>query len=293
MTPSRPEGPPTLRPAEVMAEPWAAPSMPERKLTRRDIFKVFMYSWLNQAAWNYERMQGQGYCISMLPGLKKLHWAGEDLARWLRAHMDFFNTETHVFNIVLGVDLALEEEGADEETIRQVKTSLMGPLSGIGDVIFGLILMPAFFALGASLAVQGDWLGPAIALLLWVPVTWIAKYSFTAISYHYGPRIGKLIEESGRIRDSLAVFALAILGGLTAMYVKATTPFQLTLPTESNGAAVFSLQNLLDAVMPKLLALAVTGLVFYALHRRGWSLGRTVFVLFVIGIVLAYLGVLA
>jgi len=267
--------------------------MPQRKLTGRDIFKVFMYSWLNQAAWNYERMQGQGYCISMLPGLKKLHWAGEDLARWLKVHMDFFNTETHVSNIVLGVDLALEEEGADEETIRRVKTSLMGPLSGIGDTIFGLVLMPAFFAIGASLAIHGDWLGPAIALVLWVPVTWVAKYSFTVISYHYGRRIGRLIEESGRIRDSLAVFALAILGGLTAMYVKARTPLQVILPAQSAGAVVFSLQNALDAVAPKLLPLLVTALVFYALRRKGWSLGRTVFVLFVIGIVLAYLGVLA
>ena len=77
------------------------------------------------------------------------------------------------------------------------------------------------------------------------------------------------------------------------MYVKARTPLQVILPAQSEGAVVFSLQNALDAVAPKLLPLLVTALVFYALRRKGWSLGRTVFVLFVIGIVLAYLGVLA
>src|SRR5512136_672294 len=30
--------------------PYITPSMTQRKLTGRDIFKVFMYSWLNQAA---------------------------------------------------------------------------------------------------------------------------------------------------------------------------------------------------------------------------------------------------
>ena len=266
--------------------------MAQRKLTGRDIFKVFMYSWLNQAAWNYERMQGQGYCISMLPGLKKLYRTRQDLAKWLRVHMDFFSTETRTFNIVLGLDLALEEEGADEEEIRRVKTSLMGPLSGIGDAIFGLILLPAFFALGASLAIQGDWFGPIIALLLWVPVSWFAKYSFTLISYRYGTRIGRLVEESEHIRESLAVFALAILGGLTALYVKAKTPIQFTVPAMLKTTTVFSLQNSLDAVVPKLLPLLVTALVFYALRNRGWPLGRTVLALFVVGIVFAYLGIL-
>ena len=55
---------------------------------------------------------------------------------------------------------------------------------------------------------------------------------------------------------------------------------------------IFSLQNSLDAVVPRLLPLLVTALVFYALRNRGWLLGRTVLARLVVDIVLAYLGIL-
>ena len=44
----------------------------EKKLTPGDIRGVFIRSNLFQGSWNFERMQALGFCISMVPAIKRL-----------------------------------------------------------------------------------------------------------------------------------------------------------------------------------------------------------------------------
>ena len=58
-------------------------------ITKKDISKV-RYRWLllGEAAWNYEKMQGLGYCFSMLPILRKESSAASDVyKRQLLVHI--------------------------------------------------------------------------------------------------------------------------------------------------------------------------------------------------------------
>ena len=52
------------------------------------------------------------------------------------------------------------EENFNPETISALKTSLMGPLSGIGDSFFQGTIRVLAFGFGINLAQQGSILGP-------------------------------------------------------------------------------------------------------------------------------------
>ena len=97
-------------------------------ITKKDISKV-RYRWLllGEAAWNYEKMQGLGYCFSMLPILRKLYPDPDDLKKALNTHMQFFNTHQEFAEIILGIDIAMEEkEGINSlEAVSAIKTGLM------------------------------------------------------------------------------------------------------------------------------------------------------------------------
>ena len=79
---------------------------------------------------------------------------------------------------------AADRENFNPETINAVKTSLMGPLSGVGDSFFQGTVRLIAFGLGISLAQQGSVLGPILAMIISIVpsvlVTWFAgKLGYT------------------------------------------------------------------------------------------------------------------
>ena len=59
--------------------------MTNNTLTKNDLQKVrWRWYFLGEAAWNYEIMQGLGYCYSMMPVLKKLYPEKEDMKKALQ-----------------------------------------------------------------------------------------------------------------------------------------------------------------------------------------------------------------
>ncbi len=125
-----------------------------------------------QGSWNYERMQNGGYAYLMIPAIKKLYPNKDDQIAALKRHMEFFNTHPYVAAPVVGVTLALEEERAngapvDDQTIQGVKIGMMGPLAGVGDPVFWFTVRPLLAAMGASLAMDGNILGPILFLVIW------------------------------------------------------------------------------------------------------------------------------
>ncbi len=70
---------------------------------------------------------------------------------------------------MLGVTAAMEEARAngaaiDDGAINGIKVGLMGPLAGVGDPLVWGTLRPITAALGASLALSGNLLGPLLFL---------------------------------------------------------------------------------------------------------------------------------
>lgn len=64
------------------------------KIDKKTLNKVY---WRNifglQLGWNYEKMQGLGYCYILIPVLKILYGHDQEkLIRALKRHLGFFNT---------------------------------------------------------------------------------------------------------------------------------------------------------------------------------------------------------
>ena len=197
--------------------------MAERKieLTKRDRMSVAWRSQFLQGSWNYERMQNVGWAYSMIPAIKKLYKSKEDRALALQRHLEFFNTHPYVASPILGVTLALEEERAngapiDDTAIQGVKIGMMGPLAGIGDPVFWFTIRPILGALGASLAISGNILGPILFFVLWNSIRMAFLWYTQEFGYKAGSAItqdlsGGLLKDITKGASILGMFILAVL----------------------------------------------------------------------------------
>ena len=177
-------------------------------ITKKDISKV-RYRWLllGEAAWNYEKMQGLGYCFSMLPILRKLYPDPDDLKKALNTHMQFFNTHQEFAEIILGIDIAMEEkEGINSlEAVSAIKTGLMGPLAGIGDTLFGVIANTILFSIGSYMALEGNPAG-IIMYLIWGCIRVAMRGAFIHIGYREGTKIiSNLGDKMNRITEAASI----------------------------------------------------------------------------------------
>ncbi len=190
-------------------------------LTKKDRLAVAWRSTFIQGSWNYERMQNGGWAFSMIPAIKKLYSTKEDRAAALKRHLEFFNTHPYIASPILGVTLALEEERAngapvDDVAIQGVKVGMMGPLAGVGDPVFWFTVRPMLGALGASLAMGGNILGPIIFFVAWNLIRWGFMWYTQEFGYKAGSKItddlsGGLLQDITKGASILGMFVLAAL----------------------------------------------------------------------------------
>lgn len=143
----------------------------KKKLTKSDLLNMFIRSNFQQASFNFERIHALGFCFDMIPAIKRLYTNKEDQVAALKRHLLFFNVTPACAGPVLGVTTAIEETKAnganiEDGTINSIKIGLMGPLCGVGDPVMWGTLRPITAALGASLALTGNILGPVIFFLV-------------------------------------------------------------------------------------------------------------------------------
>ncbi|MFT9029840.1 PTS system mannose/fructose/sorbose family transporter subunit IID [Leuconostoc pseudomesenteroides] len=191
------------------------------ELTQKDRLSVAWRSQFLQGSWNYERMQNVGWAYAMIPAIKKLYKSKEDRASALKRHLEFFNTHPYVASPILGVTLALEEERAngapiDDTAIQGVKVGMMGPLAGIGDPVFWFTVRPILGALGASLAMTGNILGPILFFVLWNVIRMAFLWYTQEFGYKAGSAItqdlsGGLLKDITKGASILGMFILAVL----------------------------------------------------------------------------------
>lgn len=191
------------------------------KLSKNDRLAVAWRSTFLQGSWNYERMQNLGWAFSLIPAIKKLYTTKEDRAAALTRHMEFFNTHPYVASPIIGVTLALEEERAngaaiDDVAIQGVKVGMMGPLAGIGDPVFWFTVRPMLGALGASLAMGGNILGPIIFFVAWNLIRWGFMWYTQEFGYKAGSKItedlsGGVLQDVTKGASILGMFVLAAL----------------------------------------------------------------------------------
>ena len=240
---------------------------PGKPLTSYDINVMALRSLLLQASFNYERMQAGGWLYTLIPALRKIHKNPQDLANSMKMHMEFINVHPFDVTFLSGLVLAMERSKEKISTIRAVKVALMGPLGGIGDALFWLTLLPICAGIGASLALQGNIFGPIVFLLLFNIVHFALRFGLAHYGYQAGTKaIAILKTHTKNISHAASIVGMTVIGALVASYVHLSTPLVL----EAGEAKVALQTDVLDKLMPNLLPLAFT-LIVYCFLKRGFS----------------------
>lgn len=249
-----------------------------RQITRADLFKVFLRYLTLQVSWCYERMQAQGFCVSMIPVLKKLYRSKEELSKALQRHLEFFNTcPNYGAAPILGITIALEEQEADPDMIRGIKTGLMGPLAGLGDTMMWVILGPLLFSIGATYALQGTIIGVVFTQIIFITWNFFIKWKLLVMGYEQGVALATTSRElMDKINFGAGIMGLVVVGALIPTIIGTSTP--LVFPI---GEYQFVVQDVLDALLPKLIPVMIVAVCYYLLKIRRWSPVRTVIALFV------------
>ena len=261
---------------------------PAQPLDKKTLNKMVWRSLNLQASFIYERMQAAGWLYCILPGLEKIHADDkEDLQTSMEHNLEFFNTHPFLVTFVMGIVLSLEQQKADINMIRSVRVAAMGPLGGIGDAIFWFTLVPITAGITANMAINGSIAGPILFLLIFNLVQFGVRFFLMHWSYNLGSKAIEILtanaKEFTRAASMLGVF---IVGALTSNY--GGTTIALTI---ENGENPIVIQSILDGVLPKLIPLTITLGLFFLIKKKGWTPVKCIFLLLVIGLVGAFIGI--
>lgn len=267
-----------------------------KKLTRKDLWKVFWNQMTIRAANNYERQQNAGFTQAMMPVIEKVYDDPEEKQEAYSRHMEYFLTNDISSAIPVGVAAAMEERHAlegdiDPGSINAVKTALMGPIAGLGDSLLNGTARPILAGLAISLVSAGlGWVGPIMFVIGMAIVSLGTRYLGVFQGYKQGVKFVEKIQSSGligNISELAGIAAYIIVGGFIPALVTMNIPIKYT-----SGKTTISIQETLDNLMPGVLGLLYTGLMYYLISKKKVSPIKLIFLTMVIGIIGVYAGVL-
>ena len=264
------------------------------QLEKKDYMKTSLRAYFLQNGFNYGNYQGLGYANVLYPALRKMYKDDDDkLQEALKENIEFFNTNIHFLPFITSLHLVMLENKTPSNEIRNIKMALMGPLAGIGDSLAQFCLAPLFATIGASLAQDGLILGPAIFFLGMNITLLIIKL----LMGNWGHKLGaSIIEKLSSYMEQISTIAgmigVTVISGLAVNFVKISTKLQYVAQVSETEEKIISLQEMLDAMLPNMLAVLYTGLMFYLIKKKKWSTYKLVIFTIIVGILLSVIGIL-
>ena len=279
-----------------MAEQKARHVIPKKHLYRA----AFNWETWVQCCYNYERMMGMACVHTFVPVIDDLYKDDPDGAakrkEVMEREMEFFNVHIEFGSCILGMAIALEEqkslgEPIPGEFITSLKTSLMGPLAGIGDTIYQGVLIPILLAICIDITLTGTVWGAIVYLILMLAISYIFSFANFFFGYQQGSEAIMDFLEKGLLDKLLLgaqVMGCMVMGGLIANYVKVSCGLELV-----TSGSKFNVQTqLFDAVMPGILPFGFTMLVYWLMNKR-WTSIKIIILIVIIGIIGGLTGILA
>lgn len=260
------------------------------KITEKDI-KRSSKRWImaSQITWNYEKMMGIGYLYAMLPILKKLYQNPDDLKDMMKNHAQFFNTTPHMGGFIVGIDIAAEEaEGKDcKETVKGIKTGLMGPFAGVGDTIFGVLIPTICGSIAGYMGQNGNVAGVIIWILVNIAIL-IFRYFTMGMGYKGGT---KLIASTKNKLDALThaaiLLGLTVVGALIPTVVRANVTANFM-----SGDVTLAGQDILNQIMPSLVPVLVVVGIYALLGKKKMTSTKAILLVMAASIVFYAIGFL-
>ncbi|KAA9234465.1 MULTISPECIES: PTS system mannose/fructose/sorbose family transporter subunit IID [Aerococcus] len=263
----------------------------DNKLLRQLYWRSFsLYAAVTPA-----KQGASGFSYAMQPFLENFYQDDEERRKAMVRHMAYFNTNLAMYPFILGVTASMEKENAEkadfnDESINAIKTSLMGPLAGIGDSLFWGVLRTIAAGIAVSLAMAGNIFAPIVFLLIFnIPVQLVRWYG-GKLGYTLGSSLISKLYENGLISiltKAATTMGLMMVGAMTSQMVKLEITWDMTM----NGETILKTQEMLDQIFVGILPLSITLICFYLLKVKNKSVNLIIFGIILLGIVLSVLGI--
>lgn len=266
--------------------------MNNQKLTKQELNAIsWRYILGSQLNWNYERMMSSGYLYGILPVLKKFYGNDEShLQDMMRTHNQFFNINAIFGNLIMGIDVAIEEEDGykAKDTIIALKTALMGSLAGVGDSLFHVIWGTIFGSIAGTLAQSGSIVGCVIWVIANI-VLLFGRAALLPLGYKQGVKLVTTLKNKlSAFTNAATVLGVTVIGALIPSVVKVTVPFVF----KKDGVELV-IQDTLDAILPSLVPVLLVLLTYWMLGQKKLNSTRVIWIILILSIALSAFGILA
>lgn len=262
----------------------------EIKITSKDINKISK-RWImgSQITWNYEKAMSIGYLWAMLPVIRKIYKSDDEKKEMMKIHSQFFNTTPHMGGFILGIDVATEEYERfnAKETVKGLKTGLMGPFAGVGDTLFGVLFPTIFGSIAAYMGQQGNIIGALIWLIVNIIIL-IFRYFTVRIGYNEGSKI--ITSSKGKLdalTSAATLLGVTVVGALIPTVVRANV-----VATFKAGDIVINGQEILNQIMPSLVSVLVVTFIYFLLGKKNMSSTKAIILVMISSILLYSIGIL-
>lgn len=270
----------------------------EIRLSKKELFRSFFaFFQYCLCVFGFERLQAPGMTLAMLPIADKFYKNDEQAKiALLKRHSVFFNTEPTFGQVIIGLVLRLEEAKANgkevtDDYIQNVKTSLMGPLAGIGDSIIQGTIPPILMSITIGLITSSN--GSPWGLFLYAVVSYAYNFFGSYYLFKLGYNVGEESVESilggkiAEVQNAMSVVGLTVTGAITATYVRVNLLLEYT-----SALTTVNIQTILDGIFPKLLPMGLVLMGYWLLAKKHFSALKLMGLFVLIAIVGSVLGIL-
>lgn len=277
-------------------------SEPKKKLIPKGALlhaALIWETWV-QTCYNYERMMGQQVAFTFLPVIKYLYPNNkEKQIDVMTRQLEFFNVHTEFGSCILGMAISLEEDKAmganiPNEFITNIKTSLMGPLAGIGDAIYQGVLIPILLALCIDITRSGN--GNIWGAVLYAVLMAAISYGLSIGNFMFGYNAGgdaimDFLEKGilNKLLKGASIMGCMVMGGLIVNYVSV----KCGLVINASGTSFNIQESLFDAILPNILPLAATMGIYGLMSYKKWTSVKIILLVIAVSVVGGFFGILA
>lgn len=260
-------------------------------LTKKDIDQVLLrYVMSRQTCFNYETMQSGPWVWSMHPAMKKIYGDDKVLTEKYRSYFKFFNCHPWFGQLIMMANLAVEstkEEGCTE-TALDIRTSLMGPLAGLGDAIVWVLLPTVLGAIAGYQAQNGSMFGTVLAIAVNIAL-WLVFWKLAYPVYQKG--VSFITDKSASLRnltEVCSILGIIVLGAMVASTVRVNIAYSWTV-----GDLTQNLGDLLSAIIPSFGSVVTTAILYWALGSKKVKAATLIWIVVAVAIILGALGICA
>ena len=140
------------------------------------------------------------------------------------------------------------------------------------------------------MAIHGSILGPILYFIILFGAEMALRYGLMYWSYNLGMKaVSMMTEYAQEFTHAASVLGVFVVGALIANY-GGGTKLGISIP---NGETPIIIQNYLNMILPCMLPLFLTLLMYFLIKKKGWTPVKCIGLILVIGIVGAVFGIWA